>query len=78
MEQFDAVLLRSDFLDRASDHGSKFTVLVTATRLPTGAVEISTNHMALEEKIKYIIGAYDSQFRLITNPKVQIEAFILI
>jgi hypothetical protein len=53
-------------------------VLVTAVKLPTGAIEVITNTQNLPEKIKYLIEAYDIDFKLIANPNVQIVGYMLI
>ena len=55
-----------------------YTVLVTACKLPSGAIEVAVNNDKLKEKVDYITGAYDKDFRLKTNPKVQIVDFILV
>lgn len=53
------------------------SVLVTAVKLPTGAIEVITNHQNLEEKSEYLFSAYDDEFRLKTNSDVQIVGYIL-
>jgi hypothetical protein len=58
--------------------GDKPKVLVTAVKLPTNAIEIITNTDNLEEKINYLTSAYDDEFKLKTNPRVQIVGFMLI
>lgn len=38
--------------------------LITATRLPTGAIEIAVNNRDIEEKINYILEYYDDEMHL--------------
>lgn len=54
------------------------THLVVAVKLPTGAVEITTNDSGLKEKFTYITEAYDSDFKLNSNPSVQIIGYMLV
>lgn len=53
-------------------------ILVIAVHLPTGATEIITNHYEVQSKMKYYLTAYDEQFKLKTNPKVQVTGFMLV
>ena len=46
----------------------KPTYIVTAVKLPTGAIELAVNNENIAEKIDYILEAYDDQMRLKTNP----------
>ena len=48
----------------------KPTYIVTAVKLPTGAIELAVNHENIAEKIDYILEAYDDQMRLKTNPDI--------
>lgn len=52
-------------------------VLVTAVKLPTGAVEVITNHQMLKEKIEYLNESYDEDFKLKRNNEVQIVGYII-
>lgn len=54
------------------------TVLVVAVKLPSGAIETITNYTHLQEKIKYYQEAYDDNFRLIANSKVEIVGYMLV
>lgn len=56
----------------------KLTVLVTAIKLPSGAIEVTTNYQDLENKLKYILENYDDQMRLKRNKEIQIIDYILI
>ena len=48
----------------------KPTYIVTAVKLPTGAIELAVNNENISEKIDYILEAYDDQMRLKTNPDI--------
>lgn len=45
--------------------------VVTATQLPSGAIEIATNTEFLVSKLNYILQAYDLDMKLKTNPQIQ-------
>jgi hypothetical protein len=52
--------------------------VVTAVKLPTGAIEIAVNDQYLEKKLEYILSAYDEQMRLKTNNSiVMIDAIVV-
>ncbi|KIL35159.1 hypothetical protein SD71_16160 [Cohnella kolymensis] len=73
--------LKSRFILDAHDFASSGRVpevLVTAVRLPTGAIETITNTQQLPEKIEYISKSYDDDFRLKANPSVQIVGYMLV
>ena len=44
--------------------------IVTAVKLPTGAIEITVNNSCIKEKIEYILESYDDEMRLKTNKEV--------
>lgn len=51
--------------------------LVTAVKLPSGAIEVAVNHYGIVDKIDYILSAYDGNMQLITNPVIRmVEVFI--
>lgn len=52
-------------------------LLVTVVQLPTGAYETAVNTSKLNEKLEYIVQAYDSNFCLKANPQVRMVAYIL-
>lgn len=54
------------------------SVVVYAVRLPTGAIETIISHDSLKEKLIYLIDAYDEDFKLRTQPEVQIVGYILV
>lgn len=53
-------------------------LLITVTRLPSGALEVQQNTEHLQDKIDYIIDKYDGSFRLKANSEVQIVDYILL
>ena len=54
------------------------TYLVTAVKLPTGAIELSVNQHGLEEKIDYILEAYDGDMRLKTNTDIVMQNIMIV
>lgn len=52
--------------------------LVTAVQLPGGAREIAVNTDNIEEKIEYILNAYDSSMALVSNPEVVMLNIMLV
>ena len=44
--------------------------IITAVKLPTGAIEIAVNNSNIKEKIEYILDSYDDEMRLKTNEEV--------
>lgn len=53
-------------------------VLVTACRLPSGAIETAENREFIREKLDYIATEYDDDFRLKRNPLVQIVGYMIV
>jgi len=56
----------------------KPTYLVTAVRLPTGAIELAVNNSNLSEKIDYILEAYDEDMRLKSNTDIMLENILIV
>lgn len=52
--------------------------IATATRLPTGAIELAINTTHIKEKIDYILEAYDDEMRLKTNPAIQMQNVMVV
>lgn len=52
--------------------------IVTAVKLPTGAVELATNNENIAAKIDYILEAYDDNMKLKTNPEVEMMNLMVI
>lgn len=56
----------------------KPTHIVTAVKLPTGAVEIAINTENIESKIDYILEAYDDSMRLKTNTEIVMQNIMIV
>ncbi len=54
------------------------TYLVTAVKLPTGAIELAVNNINILEKINYILEAYDENMRLKTNPAIEMVQLMVV
>ena len=52
--------------------------LITAVKLPTGAIELAINTDNIAEKIDYILGAYDEEMRLKSNNEVSITQLMVV
>lgn len=56
----------------------KPTYLVTAVKLPTGAIELAVNNANILEKIDYILEAYDDNMHLKTNPAIEMVQLMVV
>jgi hypothetical protein len=65
-------------LSNLRNKGIEPSILTTAIRLPTGAIEVITNTQNIIEKIDYLNSAYDYDFKLKTNSRIQIIGFMLV
>jgi hypothetical protein len=52
--------------------------LVTAVKLPTGAIELAINNDNIAAKIDYILEAYDDDMCLKTNTSVQLMQIMVV
>lgn len=52
--------------------------IVTAVKLPNGAIELATNSVDIKKKIEYILGAYDENMRLKTNPNIVMRDVMIV
>lgn len=52
--------------------------LVTAVKLPTGAIELAVNTEGIAEKIDYILSAYDDSMHLKTNPEIEMLQLMVV
>lgn len=52
--------------------------IVTAVKLPTGAVEIAINDKEIAGKIDYILEAYDDDMRLKTNTSIVMQNIMIV
>lgn len=53
-------------------------LIVTVVKLPSGALETIVNNQDLDEKIKYILGAYDDNLRLKTCKEIELVDCIIL
>ena len=52
--------------------------IVTAVKLPTGAIELATNTENIADKIDYILEAYDDDMRLKTNTSIVMQNIMIV
>lgn len=52
--------------------------MVTAVKLPTGFIELAVNSGGIEEKIDYILEAYDQDMLLKTNKDIRIANILIV
>ena len=70
--------LKKRFAEEAAEKKDTAQLLIAAVKLPTGAVEVITNTAQIATKADYYAKAYDDEFKLKTNPEVQIIGFMII
>lgn len=56
----------------------KPSYLITAVKLPTGAIELSINTENIAEKINYILCNYDGNMRLKTNENIVMQNIMIV
>lgn len=54
------------------------TYIVTAVKLPTGAIELAVNTTAIVDKISYILEAYDEDMCLKTNTDIIMQNIMVV
>lgn len=52
--------------------------IVTAVKLPTGAIEIAVNDKEIASKIDYILDAYDDNMCLKTNTSIVMQNIMVV
>lgn len=52
--------------------------IITAVKLPTGAIEIAVNNQSIAEKIDYILEAYDEEMHLKTNDEIVMQNLMVV
>lgn len=52
--------------------------IVTAVKLPTGAIEIAVNDKEIAGKIDYILDAYDDNMQLKTNTSIVMQNIMIV
>lgn len=56
----------------------KPTYLITAVKLPTGAIELAINNTDIAKKIDYILEAYDENMHLKSNPEIVMQQMMVV
>lgn len=56
----------------------KPTYLITAVKLPTGAIELAINNTDIPAKIDYILEAYDDEMKLKRNPEIAMVQLMVV
>ena len=69
-------LMLEEFNDPTSNF--KPSYIVTAVKLPTGAIELAVNTERIKEKLEYILCAYDEDMRLKTNNSIQMQNIMVV
>lgn len=68
----------SEIKDMVYNDRAKISKIVTAVKLPTGAIEIAVNDQCLDQKLEYILIAYDDRMRLISNKEITMLDAIIV
>lgn len=76
LEQMKAIMAPAE--EGENREPFKPTYLVTAVKLPTGAIELAINTENIPEKIDYILEAYDDNMRLKTNENVMMSQLMVV
>lgn len=56
----------------------KPSYMVTAVKLPTGAIELAVNTENIESKIDYILDAYDDNMHLKANSEIVMQNLMIV
>ena len=68
-----------EVIEESIDKGEfKPTYIVTAVKLPTGAIELAVNTTAIPEKINYILEAYDEEMHLKTSTDIVMQNIMVV
>lgn len=54
------------------------TYIITAVKLPTGAIEIAVNNTSIIQKLEYILEAYDENMCLKTSPDIVMQNVMIV
>ena len=52
--------------------------IITAVKLPTGAIEIAVNNKEIAKKIEYILEAYNDNMHLKTNQDIVMQNIMIV
>ncbi|MNI73740.1 hypothetical protein D3C73_1297690 [compost metagenome] len=69
-------MLKAEFINKWFEVEEP-SIIVTVTKLPSGALETQVNTDQLAEKYKYILENYDNAMALRRNPEVKIVGVIV-
>jgi hypothetical protein len=79
MKNNSFLLKKQEFIERVEKIGKdKLSILVTVSRLPTGAKEVIINYQELDKKVDYIIDAYNDNLELKTCTVIKILDFVVL
>lgn len=73
--------IKAAMAEPTEDKGRKAfkpTYLVTAVKLPTGAIELAVNTENIADKIDYILEAYDHAMCLKTNTSIVMQNIMIV
>lgn len=70
--------MEPDETDPTGAHCFKPSYIVTAVKLPTGAIELAINDKNIKEKLEYILEAYDDDMRLKTNTDIVMQNIMVV
>lgn len=68
----------AELYDRQVREAFKPHYIVTAVKLPTGAIELAVNTENIAEKINYILDAYDEDMHLKTNQDIVMQNLMVV
>ena len=73
-------LMKTHIQEPQADEQKQFepTYIVTAIKLPTGAIELAVNNTNIAEKIDYILEAYDESMHLKTNMDIEMVQIMVV
>lgn len=66
------------FVERPAPEPFVPTHIITVVKLPTGAKEIAINTSNIEDKIDYILDAYDDEMKLKTNQNISMCNILIV
>jgi hypothetical protein len=64
--------------EKVSNLGHGARLIVTVVTLPSGALEVITNYQKLDEKMEYLINAYDDNLVLKSCPQIKLLDCIIL
>ena len=64
--------------EEGSDEVFEPQYIITAVKLPTGAIEVAMNNQFIKEKIEYILDTYDEDMHLKSNNEVVMQNIMVV